>query len=137
DSGQPLFDFFVLAQPAPGVSTADAVQAIDTVLDRYPTAKVQTRGEFIDDQMAQLDGILNFIYALLLMSVFIAILGIVLTLLLAVYERRRELGLMRGIGATRGQIRSSIRWEAVITSLFGVAIGLALGLFMGWIVVKA
>jgi putative ABC transport system permease protein len=66
---------------------------------------VQTREGFIDDQAKQVDGFLNFIYALLGMSVFIAVLGIVITLLLAVYERRRELGLVRAIGMTRPQVR--------------------------------
>jgi putative ABC transport system permease protein len=132
-----LFDVQVLVQSADGVATEDAEQAIRTVTDRYPTSKVQTREEFIDDQSSQVDGFLNFIYALLLMSVFIAVLGIVITLLLAVYERRRELGLVRAIGMTRPQVRSSIRWEAVITALLGALMGSVLGLTLGWVVVKA
>jgi putative ABC transport system permease protein len=132
-----LFDVQVLVQSAPGVSTEEAEAAIRTVTSNYPTSKVQTRDEFIDDQAKQVDGFLNFIYALLGMSVFIAVLGIVITLLLAVYERRRELGLVRAIGMTRPQVRSSIRWEAVITALFGALMGTVLGLTLGWIVVKA
>jgi putative ABC transport system permease protein len=132
-----LFDVQVLVQSAPGVSVDAAEAAIRTVTDGYPTSKVQTREEFIDDQSSQVDGFLNFIYALLLMSVFIAVLGIVITLLLAVYERRRELGLVRAIGMTRPQVRSSIRWEAVITALLGALMGTVLGLALGWIVVKA
>lgn len=131
------FDVQVLVQSADGVATADAEAAIRTVTDRYPTSKVQTREAFIDDQAAQVDGFLNFIYALLLMSVFIAVLGIVITLLLAVYERRRELGLVRAIGMTRPQVRSSIRWEAVITAVLGALMGTVLGLALGFIVVKA
>ena len=132
-----LFDVQVLVQSADGVSIENAEAAIRTVTDRYPTSKVQTREEFIDDQSSQVDGFLNFIYALLLMSVFIAVLGIVITLLLAVYERRRELGLVRAIGMTRPQVRSSIRWEAVITALLGALMGTVLGLTLGWVVVKA
>ena len=132
-----LFDVQVLVQSADAVSTTQAEAAIRTVTDRYPTSKVQTREEFIDDQSSQVDGFLNFIYALLLMSVFIAVLGIVITLLLAVYERRRELGLVRAIGMTRPQVRSSIRWEAVITALLGALMGTVLGLTLGWVVVKA
>ena len=71
------------------------------------------------------------------MSVFIAVLGIVLTLLLGVYERRRELGLMRAIGTTRAQIRGSIRWESVITAILGAMMGTGLGVALGWIVVRA
>ncbi len=136
-SGQPLFDFQVVANAANGVSVDSALAAIKVVTDKYPTAKVQTRTQFIDGQIASLDGIITFIYALLLMSVFIAVLGIVLTLLLAVYERRRELGLMRAIGTTRSQIRGSIRWESVITALLGAMMGTALGVALGWIVVTA
>ena len=63
--------------------------------------------------------------------------GIVLTLLLAVYERRRELGLVRAIGMTRPQVRGSIRWEAILTALLGAIMGTGLGLTLGWIVVSA
>jgi putative ABC transport system permease protein len=136
-AGQLQFDYQVLATAAPGTSVTAAYNAIKKVVDTYPTAKVQTRTQFIDTQVAQLDGILNFIYALLGMSVFIAVLGIVLTLLLGVYERRRELGLMRAIGTTRPQIRGSIRWEAVITAILGALMGTGLGVALGWIVVRA
>ncbi|MEX0847692.1 MAG: FtsX-like permease family protein [Ilumatobacteraceae bacterium] len=132
-----LFDVQVLVQSTAGTTPVDAEEAIRTVTDRYPTSKVQTRVEFIDDQTKQVDGFLNFIYALLAMSIFIAILGIVITLLLAVYERRRELGLVRAIGMTRPQVRGSIRWEAFITALLGAIIGTALGITLGWVVVKA
>lgn len=132
-----VFIFQVLIQAADGQSAADAEAAIRTVSDGYPTGKLETRDEFIDSQSSQVDTFLNFIYALLLMSVFIAVLGIVITLLLAVYERRRELGLVRAIGMTRPQVRSSIRWEAMITALLGALMGTVLGLALGWIVVKA
>jgi len=137
NSGLPQFDFFIAARPEGGATTAQAVKSLETLAEKYPTAKVQSREQYIDDQVKSLDGIINFIYALLLMSVFIAVLGIVLTLLLAVYERRRELGLMRAIGTTRGQVRGSIRWESIITSLLGVMMGITLGVGIGWIVVTA
>lgn len=137
DQQTDLFDVQVLVEGADGVDEAEAEAAIRTVTDRYPTAKLQTRSQFIDDQTAQVDGFLNFIYALLGMSVFIAILGIVITLLLSIYERRRELGLMRAIGMTRPQVRSSIRWEALVTAVFGSFLGIGLGVALGWIVVTA
>ncbi len=132
-----IFIVQVLIASSPGLSSGEAEAAIRTVTDNYPTGKLETRAEFIDSQSSQVDGFLNFIYALLLMSVFIAVLGIVITLLLAVYERRRELGLVRAIGMTRPQVRSSIRWEAVITGVLGALMGTVLGLTLGWIVVKA
>lgn len=137
NSGQPQFDFQVAAQSAAGVSSSQLDAAIATIADKYPTAKLQSKNQFIDAQIKSLNGVITFIYALLLMSVFIAVLGIVLTLLLGVYERRRELGLMRAIGTTRGQIRGSIRWEAIITAVLGAMMGLALGVTLGWIVVTA
>lgn len=135
--GASLFDVQIFVQSKPTVSEADATAAVKAVTDKYPTAKLQTRSQFIQAQVDQVSGLLNFIYALLLMSVFIAVLGIVLTLLLAVYERRRELGLVRAIGMTRSQVRGSIRWEAIVTALLGAMMGAVLGLALGWIVVRA
>ncbi|MEO5724200.1 MAG: FtsX-like permease family protein, partial [Ilumatobacteraceae bacterium] len=132
-----VFDRQILVTRKPGVSDAAATAAITAVADGYPTAKVETRSEFIDAQSSQVDTFLNFVYALLGMSIFIAVLGIVITLLLSVYERRRELGLMRAVGATRSQIRGSVRWEAVITAVIGAVMGVGLGLALGWIVVRA
>lgn len=136
-SGTPLFDGQILATGKAGVSPTDLKEAVKVVTAKYPTAKTQTRAEFIDAQIGQLGGFLNFIYALLMMSVFIAVLGIVLTLLLSVYERRRELGLVRAIGMTRSQVRSSVRWESIVTALLGAAMGVTLGLALGWVVVQA
>ena len=135
--GVSLFDVQIFTLTKAGVSEANAAAAIKTVTDKYPTAKLQSRSEFVQAQVDQISGILNFVYALLLMSVFIAVLGIVLTLLLAVFERRRELGLMRAIGMTRGQVRGSIRWEAIVTAVLGALMGTGLGVALGWIVVRA
>jgi putative ABC transport system permease protein len=132
-----LFDFQVLVQAAPGVDSGEAQAALQAVTDKYPTSELRTKTEFIDGQAEEVDGFLNFIYALLAMSIFIAILGIVITLLLAVYERRRELGLVRAVGMTRPQVRGSVRWEAVITAILGCIMGTVLGLALGWIVVRA
>ena len=138
NSGQPLFDFQVIANAADGVSVDQALAAVDQIVEtKYPTAEAQTKNEFIDKQISSIDGFITFIYALLFMSVFIAVLGIVLTLLLSVYERRRELGLMRAIGTTRGQVRGSVRWESVLTAILGAMMGAGLGIGLGWIIVKA
>ena len=75
-----------------------------------------------------MDRSLAFIYGLLLLSIMIATFGIVITLLLAVYERRRETGLLRAVGMTRAQVRTTVRWESVITSLYGAFVGVLGGL---------
>ena len=131
-----LFDQQVLVKSAGGID-ADTTAAIAALVDQYPTAELQTRDEFIDSFDEQIDGFLNFVYALLGMSIFIATLGILVTMLLAVYERRRELGLVRAIGMTRPQVRSSVRWEALVVALLGSLIGIVLGVSLGWVVVQA
>ena len=80
---------------------------------------------------------LNLIYVLLFLAVVIALFGIANTLALSVVERRRELGLLRAVGMQRRQVRSSVRWEAVLIALLGTAVGTALGLGFGWAMVKA
>ena len=135
-STNPVFDSLIVVKAQPGQQDA-AAASIETVVEQFPTAKFQTRDEYIDSQSDQVDTFLNFIYALLGMSIFIAILGIVITLLLSVYERRRELGLMRAVGTTRGQVAGSTLWESVLTALIGAVMGVALGLVLGWVVVRA
>lgn len=110
---------------------------LDAIVDQFPTAQVQSRNGFIDAQSGQIDGFLNFLYALLGMSVFIAIIGVAITLWLAVWERRREIGLLRAVGMTKRQVRSSVLWESLITGIVGVVLGVVLGTVLGWIIVKA
>ncbi len=136
-TGTPVFDLGVFVQRAPGVGEAQATAALERLVETYPTAKLQTRDAYISEQAGQIDTFLNFIYALLGMSIFIAVLGIVVTLLLAVYERRRELGLVRAVGMTRRQVSGSVLWESIVTALVGAAMGTTLGLALGWIVVEA
>ena len=135
-SSVPIFDLGVFIK-TPGGVTAENTAAIEAVTDTYPSVKLQSRDEYIDAQSGQIDGFLNFIYALLGMSIFIAIIGIVITLMLAVYERRRELGLLRAVGTTRRQVRSAVLWESMITAVVGVIAGTVLGVSLGWIIVKA
>ena len=121
-----------------GVSNTAAKSAVDAVVHELaPAGKTKTRVEYIDSQAKQVDPLLNLIYGLLALSVVIAAIGIVITLLLSVYERRRELGLLRAIGMTRSQVRSSIRWEALIVTLIGAVEGVAIGLALGFAVVAA
>ncbi len=110
---------------------------LDHIVASYPTAKVENVAQFKADQTSGINGLLSLIYVLLLLAVLIALLGIVNTLALSIFERTHELGLMRAVGMSRRQTRSIIRWEAVITSLLGTFLGLVIGLFFGWSVVRA
>ena len=80
---------------------------------------------------------MNVIYGLLLLSIIIALIGVANTLSLSINERTRELGLLRAVGMNRSQLRSSIRWEAVLISVLGTLVGLALGLVLSWALVQA
>ena len=111
--------------------------AITAVTDADASAVVQDRGAFIDSKNADIDTMLGLFYAMLALAVFIALLGIANTLALSICERTRELGLMRAVGMTRAQTRSMVRWEATIIAVFGSTLGLAIGTFFGWALVRA
>ena len=99
-----------------------------------PTAEVMTADEYKDSIVGQLNQLLNLLYGLLLMSVIISLFGIVNTLVLSVYERTREIGLLRAIGASRRQIRRSVRYESVITSVIGGILGIVVGVVFAYVV---
>jgi putative ABC transport system permease protein len=111
------------------------VAAIEPLVEQYGSGELQSRSEYIDDQAAQINQLLAIIYGLLLLSIVIAAVGIVITLLLSVYERRREIALLRAVGMTRGQVWNTVSWESVITSLLGAVLGVVLGLFSGYLLV--
>jgi putative ABC transport system permease protein len=127
----------VYVRLAQGVSPAEGRKALDGVIKAYPNAELQDRTEFKDAQAAQINQLLNLIYVLLLLAIVIAVIGIANTLALSIYERTHELGLLRAVGMTRRQLRSTVRWESVIISLLGTFLGLVIGLFFGWAVVEA
>jgi putative ABC transport system permease protein len=130
-------DSSVFVSRADGVSAADARRAVEAVAKAYPNAKLQDQTEFKAAQAAQINQLLGLIYVLLALAVVIALLGIANTLALSIFERTRELGLLRAVGMTRRQLRSAVRWESVLIALFGTALGLAIGLFFGWALVRA
>jgi len=105
--------------------------ALDRALRSFPNAKVQTRKEFVDNQISGLNSILNVLYVLLALSIVVSVFGIVNTLVLTVFERTREIGMLRAIGMTRRQVRRMIRQESVIVALIGAAIGIVLGIVLG------
>ncbi len=109
----------------------DANQAaLDKALADFPNAKAQDRQAFIDNQISGLSSVLNILYVLLALSVIVSLFGIVNTLVLTVFERTREIGMLRAIGMTRRQVRRMIRHESVITALIGAVLGIALGIVL-------
>ena len=109
--------------------------AIESTLKSFPNAKVATRQQFIDNQISGLNSILNVLYVLLALSVIVSLFGIVNTLVLTVFERTREIGMLRAIGMTRRQVRRMIRFESVITAMIGGVLGIVLGIVLGALLV--
>ena len=130
-SNAPASDFFVVAKVADGVGPADARAAVDEALADFPQATAETVAEFSQSQADQIDQILVIISALLIFAIAIAVLGISITLALSVFERTREIGLLRAVGMTKRQTRRAVRWEAVIVSLFGAVVGIVVGSLIG------
>ncbi len=102
--------------------------ALASATEAYPGTKVFTRASFIEERSAFVGQMLNMVYVLLALSVIVSLFGMVNTLVLSVFERTRELGMLRAVGMTRRQVRQMVRHESVITALIGAAIGLPLGL---------
>jgi putative ABC transport system permease protein len=130
------FDYQVFVKKAPGASPAAALAALERVAADYPGANVFDQEGYKADQTRFVDQLLGLVYALLALAIVIALLGIGNTLALSILERTRELGVMRAVGMTRSQLRSAIRWESVVISLQGTLIGLGVGVFFGWALVR-
>jgi putative ABC transport system permease protein len=117
-----------------GVNDANT-HRLDAALSGFPDAKVQTKSQFKNNQLQGLDQLLNILYVLLSLSIIISLFGIVNTLVLTVFERTREIGMLRAIGMSRRQLRRMIRHESIITALlgatFGIPLGVALALMVG------
>ncbi|MEU9265721.1 FtsX-like permease family protein [Streptomyces sp. NPDC048251] len=122
---------------ADGVSAAEGKAAVEKVAALHGNPEVQTRDEYAQSSAGGIDMMLTLVYALLALAVLIALLGIANTLTLAIHERTRELGLLRAVGQTRNQLRAMVRWESVLVAAFGTVGGLALGAFLGWVLVRA
>jgi putative ABC transport system permease protein len=130
-------DVQVFVKAADGVDPAAAAAAVEGVAATYPGSKVLDQTEYKAEQLRFVDTMLGLVYALLGLAILIGLLGIGNTLALSILERTRELGVLRAVGMTRRQLRSCIRWESVIIALQGTLLGLVVGVFFGWALVRA
>ncbi len=129
-------DQMVLINTPDGVSDANTATLEDGV-SGFADAKIATRDQFKKDFEGPINKLLNLLYVLLALSVVVSLFGIVNTLVLTVFERTRELGMLRAVGMTRRQVRMMIRYESIVTSLMGAALGIVVGTFLAVLVVHA
>jgi putative ABC transport system permease protein len=120
-----------------GEPTDEAKVQLEEAIAGFPDTQVETRGEWIAREDADFNSFISFLYVMLTLAVFVSIFGMINTLVLSVYERTREIGMLRAIGMTRRQVRRMIRQESVITALIGAALGLPLGIFLAALVTRA
>jgi ABC-type antimicrobial peptide transport system permease subunit len=118
----------------PGDPTAEAKSRMEQAIAGFPDTQLETREEWIQREDSDFNEFISFLYVMLTLAVFVSIFGMVNTLVLSVYERTREIGMLRAIGMTRRQVRRMIRQESVITALIGAALGLPLGIFLAALV---
>jgi putative ABC transport system permease protein len=118
-------------------SVSDAnTQVLEEAVRDFPDAQVLTASEFKEESLGPLEDVLNILYALLGLSVLVSFFGIVNTLVLTVFERTREVGMLRAVGMHRRQVRRMIRHESIVTALIGAALGIAVGLFLAFLVTR-
>jgi ABC-type antimicrobial peptide transport system permease subunit len=127
-------DLFTFVKMEGGVTDANTA-ALEKSIDGFPNAKAATREQFVDNQISGLKSILNILYVLLALSILVSLFGIVNTLVLTVFERTRELGMLRAVGMTRRQTRRMIRHESVITALIGAVVGMILGIVLAGLLI--
>lgn len=127
----------VFATLADGFDVAEGQAAAENALTDFPSIDVNTQSDEIAESEAQIDQLLGLFSALLGLAVIIAVIGIANTLALSVVERTREIGLLRAVGMGRRQVRRMVRWESIITALFGALLGVAVGVVLGWATVAS
>ena len=126
---------FTLLNTAAGGAAARA--NVESALESFPDTRLQTRVEWIEKEDEEIQQFLLLLYVLLALSVIISLFGMVNTLALSVFERTREIGMLRAVGMTQRQTRRMVRHESVITALIGAALGLPLGIFLAALVTSA
>jgi putative ABC transport system permease protein len=121
-------DAFDFVAYTPGANPAAVRSQVDRLLRRqFPSTESKDKGQFKDQQASQINQFATFMYVLLSLAVIVSLFGLVNTLALSIFERRRELGMLRAIGTARTQVRQMIRYEAIVTALIGAVLGLVLG----------
>ncbi|MFN0090697.1 MAG: ABC transporter permease [Acidimicrobiales bacterium] len=131
------FDSQIFVRTADGVSDEAARAVLEEVAGPYANAQVQDRTDVKEAAAAQVNQLLGLIFVMLILAIVIALFGIANTLGLSIIERTRELGLLRAVGMTRPQVRSTVRWESVIIALLGALLGLGIGVFFGWAIITS
>ena len=117
-----------------GGVTRDNTRVLDAALRAFPDVRLQTKSQFVHNQEQGLNMLLNLLYVLLSLSIVVSLFGIVNTLVLTVFERTRELGMLRAVGMSRRQVRRMIRHESVVTALLGAALGIPLGIVLALVI---
>ena len=130
-SDSAMLDSSALVTIDGGADLAEVESLVAAAVAAHPDVQVLDQDEMAESGAEFADQILGFVTVLLLLAVVIALLGIVNTLALSVFERTRELGLLRAVGMTRNQVRAMVRWESVVISVIGAVIGAVLGIGLG------
>ncbi len=134
DQRDDVLDFVKLA---PGASAARVQAGLIEAMDRdFPVIEVRNQQELKENQEEQINQLLGLIYALLALAVIVSLFGIANTLALSIHERTRELGMLRAIGMSRRQVRTMIRYEAVITALIGALLGMVIGVIFAALIAQ-
>lgn len=120
-----------------GTSLDHGRTAVEAVAKANGDPNVEDRDQYIDRVAGGVNQLLTLVYGMLVLAIVIALIGLANTLSLSIHERTRELGLLRAVGLTRGRLRAMVRWESVITAVVGTVVGLGVGTFLGWGLVRA
>jgi putative ABC transport system permease protein len=115
----------------------ETARAIEQRIEPFADVELKTQAQYEEDTESEITGFLGLLYVLLALSVIVSLIGIVNTLVLSVFERTRELGMLRAVGMTRRQVRRMIRHESIITALIGSVLGMAVGVFLAFLVTRA
>jgi putative ABC transport system permease protein len=130
-------DTNVYVKVAPGADIPATQRAVEDAIKDFGNVQVQDQAAYRQQQVTAVNQVLSFVSVMLLLAVIIALVGIANTLGLSIFERTRELGLLRAVGMSRKQVKRMIRWEAVIIAILGALFGVVIGMVFGWALQQA